>query len=153
MCDVQFLFKDGHKSVGAHAAILSASSPVFAAMFQSDFVESKKRQVNIDNIEPQIFKQLLSFFYCGTAPKLTDIRSIQSLLEASSFYGVKALLEKCVKMLEKQLKTKNAIVRETSSSFRPIFSQPEWLDLLKNHPELCPPIDQRVSTLRPKTKK
>jgi hypothetical protein len=60
-CDVQFLFKDGHQSIGAHAAILSASSPVFAAMFQSDFVESKKRQVNIDNIEPKILTSCCPF--------------------------------------------------------------------------------------------
>jgi hypothetical protein len=106
-----------------------------------------------NNIDDQAFNQLLSFLYTETAPKLTDIISIQSLLMASSFYGIEALKEKCVKMLEKQLKTKNAIVRESASSLRPIFSQPEWLDLLKNHPELSPPIDQRVATLRPKTKK
>ena len=153
-CDVNFIFVNG-QSVGAHEEILSSASAKFFIMFhRTDYDGPRPRKVIVDNnIDDQAFNQLLSFLYTETAPKLTDIRSIQSLLEASSFYGVKALLEKCVKMLEKQLKTKNAIVRETSSSFRPIFSQPEWLDLLKNHPELCPPIDQRVSTLRPKTKK
>ncbi len=154
-CDVNFIFVNGQSVIGAHEEILSSASAKFFIMFhRTDYDGPRPRKVIVDNnIDDQAFNQLLSFLYTETAPKLTDIRSIQSLLMASSFYGIEALKEKCVKMLEKQLKTKNAIVRESASSLRPIFSQPEWLDLLKNHPELSPPIDQRVATLRPKTKK
>ena len=154
-CDVNFIFVNGQSVIGAHEEILSSASAKFFIMFhRTDYDGPRPRKVIVDNnIDDQAFNQLLSFLYTETAPKLTDIISIQSLLMASSFYGIEALKEKCVKMLEKQLKTKNAIVRESASSLRPIFSQPEWLDLLKNHPELSPPIDQRVATLRPKTKK
>jgi hypothetical protein len=167
MCDVQFLFKDGHQSIGAHAAILSASSPVFAAMFQSDFVESKKRQVNIDNIEPQIFNHLLSFFYCGTAPKLTEIKSIQLLLQAAHMYDIEALENECVNMWKKQLRLDNALemlicshansvatpeLYETTMAFflkniRIFSAQPECLEIMKKHPELCLQVNKQLEVM------
>jgi speckle-type POZ protein len=79
LCDVYFQFKDG-QSVGAHIVILSAGSPVFLAMFQSGLLESKSRIVDIDDIEFDVFRQLLIYYlYTGMAPKVTE-ESITQLL-------------------------------------------------------------------------
>jgi hypothetical protein len=161
-CDVQFRLKDG-QSVGAHVAILSAGSPVFTTMFQSNFVESITRQVNINNIEPQVFKQLLSFLYNGGVPKLTEVKSIQSLLEAADMYDVEALKDECVNMLQTIQNTDNVIEILIWAYFFPnqklldaatqfvvknslhIFSQPEWIELVKDYPELCVKVNQSMA--------
>jgi hypothetical protein len=161
-CDVQFRLKDG-QSVGAHVAILSAGSPVFTTMFQSNFVESITRQVNINNIEPQVFKQLLSFLYNGGVPKLTEVKSIQSLLEAADMYDVEALKDECVNMLQTIQNTDNVIEILIWAYFFPnqklldaatqfvvknslhIFSQPEWMELVKDYPELCVKVNQSMA--------
>ena len=161
-CDAQFRLKDG-QFVGAHVAILSAGSPVFTTMFQSNFVESITRQVNINNIEPQVFKQLLSFLYNGGVPKLTEVKSIQSLLEAADMYDIEALKDECVNMLQTIQNTDNVIEILIWAYFFPnqklldaatqfvvknslhIFSQPEWMELVKDYPELCVKVNQSMA--------
>jgi hypothetical protein len=99
LCDVHFQFKDG-QSVGAHILILSAGSPVFSAMFQSGLLESKSRIVDIDDIEFDVFRQLLIYLYTGMAPKVTEESITQLLFVASDKYGVEALKNKCVNVLK-----------------------------------------------------
>ena len=160
-CDVQIHLKNG-QSVGAHAAILSAGSPVLASMFQSNFVESITRQVNMKKTEPHVFLQLLFFLYTGSVPKLTEIDTIRSLLKTAVFYDVVALQHECYNMLQIILGIDNAVemlilchlksipspkVFDAAMKFvvknsRHIFSQPEWMELVKNHPELCVKVNQ-----------
>jgi speckle-type POZ protein len=58
LCDVDFTFNDG-QTIGAHVNVLSAGSPIFAAMFQLDMLESKTRHVVITDFELNVFRQLL----------------------------------------------------------------------------------------------
>ncbi len=59
-CDVQFAF-EGDCRIGGHSNILSASSQVFAALFQN----KGAHPFVIENILPEIFKSLLNYIYCG----------------------------------------------------------------------------------------
>ncbi|XP_046454137.1 speckle-type POZ protein-like [Daphnia pulex] len=169
-CDVHFQFKD-LESIGAHANILSTGSPVFAAMFGSSYLESKSRIVIIDDIDPEVFKQLLIFFYTGKAPRLNEKNIVQPLYEVADKYGVVILKKECIKVLQTQLSTENAIDILVWSDFfsitnlfeiamefllensRELCFQPQWMNFMKNHPELCLQANQRMAALLPPSKK
>lgn len=160
-CDVQFQFKNG-QSVGAHVLILSAGSPVFAAMFQSGLVEAQTRKVYIVDIEMEVFRQLLICLYTGRAPKLTDKAMTPLLFQAADKYGVETLKNECLDELLEQLDVGNAIdmliwshfnyVPELFESAMEIFVenssticyQPEWMDLIEKYPDLCLLATQRI---------
>uniref|UniRef100_A0ABM5GPW5 LOW QUALITY PROTEIN: speckle-type POZ protein-like n=1 Tax=Pogona vitticeps TaxID=103695 RepID=A0ABM5GPW5_9SAUR len=54
----------------AHEAILAARSPAFSAMFEHEMGESKKNRVEINDVEPEVFKEMMCFIYTGKAPNL-----------------------------------------------------------------------------------
>jgi speckle-type POZ protein len=161
LCDVQFNFIGG-QSVGAHVAILSAGSPVFAAMFQSTFMESLTRQVMITDIEVDVFKQLLVYMYTGSKPKLEE-ENVTLLFVAADKYGIETLKEVCADDLLEQLETENVINMLVWSHFHSIAKvfegamkilvdnccelcfQSEWLDFTKNYPDLSVMATQRIA--------
>lgn len=153
-CDVQFIFENG-RSIGGHVAILSASSPVFEAMFTNDMMEAKTGQVVITDIQADIFKELLHYIYAGhTCTPLTE-HTAQSLYEAAEKYDIQDLRKKCLDFLLFQIKMNNAInlmiwadvhsidkikqaaLKFVAENFRTICPTTEWETLVKNHPELC----------------
>ncbi|EFX85820.1 hypothetical protein DAPPUDRAFT_45560 [Daphnia pulex] len=152
LCDVHFDFKDS-QTVGAHTVILSAGSPVFSAMFRSEFLESKTKKVNIIDIDIEVFRQLLIYLYTGSAPKLAEENMTQLLFEAADKYNIDNLKTECTDVLLKCVNLDNAIslliwshfhsaakLKEASLKFLAensleICSQPEWMDLIINYPE------------------
>lgn len=79
----------------AHKAILAARSPVFGAMFEHEMEESRKGRVEISDIDPDVFHEMLKFVYTGSTPQLQGMAD--DLLAAadkvnkqyeSSFVGV-----------------------------------------------------------------
>lgn len=107
-CDVNFLL--GNESIGAHMAVLSARSPVFAAMFQHDMREAQTREVVVSDIDSSVFKQFLHYVYAGRAPelKLTDDVA-QPLLLAADKYDVADLKEECLSLLKSRMTVDNVI--------------------------------------------
>jgi hypothetical protein len=103
-CDVTFKFKGG-QSIGAHIIILSAASPVFAAMFQSDFKESRTHEVVIEDIDFQVFTHFLNYLYSCRIPKLAkdgrceQKQTINLLCQTADKYLVEDLKNECAKLL------------------------------------------------------
>ena len=60
--DVVLIVK-GTKEFKAHKAILSARSPVLAAMFEHDCAESRQNRVEIPDVEVEVFEEMLRFLY------------------------------------------------------------------------------------------
>ncbi|EFX71805.1 hypothetical protein DAPPUDRAFT_255321 [Daphnia pulex] len=93
-CDVNFKFKGG-QSIGAHIIILSAASPVFTAMFQSDLKESQTHEVIIEDIDFQVFIHFLEYLYSCRVSKLAKdehfVQTINLLCQAADKYFVEDL--------------------------------------------------------------
>jgi len=88
--DVEFLV--GQEVFGAHRSLLSARSPVFAAMFASEMKEAKTGQVRIDDVDPATFQQFLKFLYAG----MFECSSMnRDLFKVADKYGVETLMELC----------------------------------------------------------
>jgi speckle-type POZ protein len=170
LCDVHFDFKDS-QTVGAHVDILSAGSSVFSSMFRSEFQESQTKKVNIIDIDIEVFRQLLIYLYTGSAPKLAEENMTQLLFEVADKYNIDNLKTECTDALLKRVNLDNAIslliwshihsvakLKEATLKFLAanslgICSQPEWMNLIKNYPELCFLATQHMSKLLNKTNK
>jgi speckle-type POZ protein len=108
--DIRFVFKDDQ--VPAHSAIIAASSPVFAAMFEGErFKESQTRTVDIEDIDSRVFRKLLQFLYTGSSgsTKRDPPDELQALFLAADKYQVEALREICEEYLICQLKIESVI--------------------------------------------
>jgi speckle-type POZ protein len=118
LADIQFVFKD--VEVPAHSAIIAASSPIFAAMFETGkFKEGQTRTVNIKDIDIQVFRKLLQFLYTGSSGSSKNDSSdeLQALYLAADKYQVDALKEICEECLIHQLDIEN------------VLDHLEWADL------------------------
>lgn len=74
----------------AHKAILAARSPVFNAMFEHEMTESRKGRVEISDIDPDVFSEMLKFIYTGNTPQIQGMA--EDLLAAAdkvSLWGKK----------------------------------------------------------------
>jgi BTB/POZ domain len=109
--DIKFVFKT--EQIAAHSAIIAASSPVFAAMFEAGrFKESQTRTVNIEDIDSRVFRKLLQFLYTGNSgiSKQDPCVLLQALFLAADKYQVDALKEICEECLAHQLAFGNVLL-------------------------------------------
>ena len=74
-----------------HRAILAARSPVFRAMFTSSMKESVAGEISIEEIEPDVMKELLRCVYTDQVP----VECGCDMLIAFDRFGLTSLLDRC----------------------------------------------------------
>ena len=83
----------GNVAFPAHKFVLTAHSPVFAAMFQHGLVENQKNAVDIPDIKSNVFESVLQFLYSG------DVLGVEpfpdQVLIAVDKYQLDELKSKC----------------------------------------------------------
>lgn len=94
------------KEFPVHKAILSARSPVFAAMFGQAMLESQQNRVTIDDIDPKVFQEVLRFIYTGTVKELEQMPG--ELLAAADKYALDKLRSDCEEHLGATLSVESA---------------------------------------------
>ena len=160
-CDVKFCFDDG-RQIGGHSTILTARSPVFAAMLQNEMEESKTGKVMIQDVQPDVFEQLLRYIYAGRMLKPLTEATAQLLLEAADKYDVGDLKEDCAVFLTSCIRIDNVLhlmaiahlhsigkLEEKSLDFAARHGQEvcqldDWGKLIKNFPDLCLVLTRRT---------
>lgn len=90
LTDVEFSV--GDESLGAHRFLLSALSPVFAAMFQSGMEEALTGKVRIGDVDPGTFNHFLKFLYTG---RIEAAAKKEELLAVADKYQVETLAQLC----------------------------------------------------------
>uniref|UniRef100_A0A8C4WYP3 Speckle type BTB/POZ protein like n=1 Tax=Eptatretus burgeri TaxID=7764 RepID=A0A8C4WYP3_EPTBU len=93
------------REFNAHKAILAARSAVFNAMFKHEMEETKKNRVEIKDVEPEVFKEMLRFVYTGRAPNLEKMAD--DLLAAADKYALDRLKVMCEEALCVNLSVEN----------------------------------------------
>ena len=68
MIHFDVIFNVGDQQFTAHKDILVARSPIFAAMFKHSTKENLTGEVEVLDIEPDVFKELLRYIYTGEVP-------------------------------------------------------------------------------------
>ena len=96
MSDVQI--KCGNQTFDAHKFILSARSPVFSRMLQSEMKEKRSGLVDLGDASPDMVSELLKFIYTGSCcvnDKEPDPQIVCDLLQAADKYELENLKEMC----------------------------------------------------------
>uniref|UniRef100_A0A8C6Q1B8 Speckle type BTB/POZ protein like a n=1 Tax=Nothobranchius furzeri TaxID=105023 RepID=A0A8C6Q1B8_NOTFU len=79
----------GGQEFKAHKSILAARSPVFNAMFEHEMEESKKNRVDISDVDPDVFREMMGFIYTGKAPNLEKMAdNLLAAADKVSTYGL-----------------------------------------------------------------
>jgi len=146
----------------AHTLIVSAGSPVLAAMFQNGFEERSTRIVHITDASVEVFRQFLRYLYTGNTPECKEDAMVADLFVMADKYGVDSLKEECALCLAEQLKMENAVntliqshlhssktlYEETiyfmSRNALAVCSNSGWLRFMKEYPDLCFEANQRI---------
>ena len=85
----------GEKVFYCHKGILSARSPVFKAMFQSNMKENELGTVEIEDIQQEAFSEFLNYIYTGSISLSFD-KYGKELLALADKYQVDELKRACV---------------------------------------------------------
>lgn len=151
-CDVHFCFVQQLR-VGGHKSILASRSPVFAAMFEDQMMTDL---VEIQDIELDIFKELLYFIYSGRFSGPLNKEKVFLLINAAKKFKISGLEIECAEFLFKSMSMsdvikgliwshqqsndlfkKTALLLIERDGGKKICQLQEWEDLTKNHPDLC----------------
>ena len=101
--------KCGTEVFRCHSAILSSRSQVFRAMLVNDMREKASKQINLVDIDPEIFKALLMYIYGGVITNFHDHDKTSKILKAADQYGLLDLKRKCEKSLCNSLNINNCL--------------------------------------------
>lgn len=89
-----------------HKAILTTRSNVFFAMFNHGMKEKTDNLVEIEDIDSEVFRELLRYIYVGKVENLEIV--VKELLVAADRYGLLELKRLCIKHLCNTLDINNA---------------------------------------------
>jgi BTB/POZ domain len=104
--DVKFIVQG--QEMAAHRDILANANPAMAAMLHpGNFVEGQTKTVNVPNVEPAVFDQLLRHIYTGSAPRVCEESITEPLFMAVDMYQLDQLKEDCEEGFIQQLKLDN----------------------------------------------
>ena len=123
MADVHFIV--GGRSGGnieripAHKFVLSISSAVFDAMFNSRMATTEC-EIELPDIEPAAFLSLLRFFYSDEV--MIGPETVMATLYAAKKYAVPALEQACVDFLKMNLSSDNAFMLLSEAR---LFDEPQ----------------------------
>ncbi len=68
LCDVVFICGQGQikQRISAHRLVVATLSDYFRAMFESNMLETKQREIVINDIDPDALEKLILYAYEGT---------------------------------------------------------------------------------------
>ena len=162
MSDITFVVRG--TEIHAHKAIVATARSVLEDMFQPD--KSKKSLCNKveidDNVDPDVFYQLLQFIYTGKASLLEKETVTEPLFVIADKYLVEDLKNACETKLISKITVENVIhflvlghlhsaPKLLEASFKvatehqnEVRKCPEWKNLLENHKDLFYLVSEKM---------
>ena len=105
-----FKIRCGGQIFPCHKLVLSARSPVFKAMFQSNMREASINEVTINDFQPRVLDNMLQFIYTGTFESGYITANIAfDLLGAANKYQLEQLKNICEDKLCESLDIGNSM--------------------------------------------
>ncbi len=93
----------------AHKSILAARSTFFAAMFEHPTKENLTHQVEIRDLEPAVFNEILRFIYTGRLSESTMGKMSAGILAAADKYLLEQLKIECETQLVHRMSAENCL--------------------------------------------
>ena len=106
LCDMTLATKDG-KEFKAHRNVLSAASPFFFKLFQSDMKENREGIVRFEEISGAVMEDVLEFIYTGSVEVTQE--NCKDLIAAANYLVIPGLKNLSGQFLEQQITKSNCI--------------------------------------------
>ena len=106
LCDVTLVTKDD-KEFKAHRNVLSAASPFFFKLLQSDMKENREGIVRFGEISGAVMEDVLEFIYAGTVEVTQE--NVEDLIAAANYLLIPWLKTVSGRFLEEQMSESNCI--------------------------------------------
>jgi len=100
LCDVTLVTKDD-KEFKAHGTVLSAASPFFFKLLQSDMKKNREGLVWFEEISGAVTEDVLEFIYTGTVDVTQE--NSKDLIAAAHFLVIPGLEKVSERFLERQM--------------------------------------------------
>ncbi|KAG8559719.1 hypothetical protein GDO81_017428 [Engystomops pustulosus] len=104
---VDCFLKAGDKSLPCHRLILAACSPYFREFFLSDENEEKKKNMELDNVDPAVMEAILKYLYSADID-LND-GNVQDIFALASRFQIPSVFTVCVTYLQRRLSPSNCL--------------------------------------------
>ena len=98
----------------AHKCVLSAASPYFRAMFTSPMKEKESSLVELKDVKPSTFSDVLQYIYTGKAS--IDSSNAEDLVTIADYLMIPSLKTKVSLFLEGSLNVSNCLALESFAS-------------------------------------
>ena len=106
LCDITLLTNDD-REFKAHRNVLSAASPFFCKLLQSDMKENREGIVRFEEISGTIMEDVLEFIYTGTVEVTQE--NAKELIAAGSYLMILSLKNVSGRFLEAEMSNSNCI--------------------------------------------
>ena len=106
LCDITLVTKD-NKEFKAHRNVLSAASPFFSKLLQSDMKENREGIVRFKEISGAVMEDVLEFIYTGSV-EVTQENS-KDLIAAANYLLIPGLKKLSGRFLERKMAKSNCI--------------------------------------------
>ena len=106
-CDITLLIGRQKQPIKAHRVILASASDYFRAMFSTDFKEGKQSKVELPTTDIATMNSLVDFVYTGKIK--VNNNNIEQIVTAANYYGMAAVLQKCLEYLMGKINKTNSI--------------------------------------------
>ena len=107
LCDITLVTKDD-KEFKAHKNVLSAASPFFFKLLQSDMKENREGIVRFEEISGAVMEDVLEFIYTGSSVEVTQ-ENVEDLIAAANYLLIPGLKTVSGRFLERQMSKSNCI--------------------------------------------
>ncbi|PFX24515.1 Kelch-like protein 2 [Stylophora pistillata] len=108
LCDITLITKDDQE-FKAHRNVLSAASPFFCKLLQSDMKENREGVVRFEEISGSVMEDILEFIYTGTV-KVTK-KNAEELAAATNYLIISNLKTISVRYLQQQMCKSNYAIK------------------------------------------
>ncbi|KAG7455528.1 hypothetical protein MATL_G00257650 [Megalops atlanticus] len=98
---VDCVLKIKDKEFPCHRLVLAACSPFFKAMFLSDSVGRKRREIVLEEVEPAVMAMVLRYIYTSDI-SLTE-NNVQDIFTAANLFQIPSIFTICVSFLRDRL--------------------------------------------------
>nr|XP_029709629.1 BTB/POZ domain-containing protein 6-like [Aedes albopictus] len=134
--DVTFLVGKKRQPIYAHKLLLIISSEYFNVMFNGNFKESNSEEIAINDVEPDIFLEILRFIYCGKV-HLT-IENVLEIFVHAQMYMLNELRQQSIEYFEKSIAFDNVLKFFAQNRLYELsFINEKCLKLIMKNPLLC----------------
>ena len=106
LCDITLMTQDD-KEFKAHRNVLSAASPFFCKLLQSDMKENREGIVRFEEISGAVMEDVLEFIYTGSVE--VNQENSEDLIAAANYFLIPGLKTVSGRFIERQMSESNCI--------------------------------------------